>query len=197
MKLYCIPGACSRAANILLRENGITPQVVLVDPATKRATDGTDYLAINPLGYVPALEMEDGSFLLENTAVLQWIADTYGPKPGNALARARMTEELSFISCELHKAFSPFFSATPPEGDARDAAVAKIRKLVGHYEATYLKTDRELDAAIVYAFVVIGWADYLGLDISDFTATRSFLDSFARREAVKAAAESETELATA
>ena len=48
MKLYYIPGACSRAANILLRESGVEPELVLVDPATKKTSEGGDYLDINP-----------------------------------------------------------------------------------------------------------------------------------------------------
>ncbi len=142
MKLYFIPGACSRAANIILRESGVEPELVLVDPATKKTSEGGDYLDINPLGYVPALELDDGTTLTENAGVLQWIVDTYGPKPSSDLERAKLVQELSYISSELHKAFSPFFAAVAPEGEARDALIAKLRARIAHYEATYLQEDR-------------------------------------------------------
>ena len=197
MKLYYIPGACSRAANILLREAGIEPELVLVDPATKKTSEGGDYLDINPLGYVPALQLDDGTFLTENAAVLQWIADTYGPKPSSDLERAKLVEELSYISSELHKAFSPFFAAVAPEGEARDALIAKLRTRIAHYEAKYLQDDRGFGVAQIYAFVVLCWAGYQKIDISDFTAVGPFLAKMGEHPAVKAAIEAEMALVPA
>ena len=197
MKLYYIPGACSRAANIMLREAGIEPELVLVDPATKKTSDGGDYLDINPLGYVPALQLDDGTILTENAAILQWIADTYGPKPGSDIERVKLVQELSFISSELHKAFSPFFAAVAPEGEARDALIAKLRTRIGHYEANYLKEDRGFGVAQAYAFVVLGWAGYQKIDISDFTAVAPFLAKIGERPSVKAAIEAEMALVPA
>nr|WP_298897722.1 glutathione S-transferase N-terminal domain-containing protein [uncultured Altererythrobacter sp.] len=194
MKLYYIPGACSRAANILLREAGIEPELVLVDPATKKTSEGGDYLDINPLGYVPALQLDDGTILTENAAVLQWIADTYGPKPSSDLERAKLVQELSYVSSELHKAFSPFFAAQAPEGEAREALIAKLRTRIAHYEATYLNQDRGFGVAQAYAFVVLCWAGYQKIDISDFTAVEPFLASVGERASVQAAIEAEMAL---
>ena len=61
MKLYHAPGACSQAVHIALREAGLPVDLVRVDLATHRLADGGDYLAINPRGYVPLLELPDGS----------------------------------------------------------------------------------------------------------------------------------------
>jgi|GEM_PF-1077920 len=144
----------------MLRESGVEPELVLVDPATKKTSEGGDYLDINPLGYVPALQLDDGTILTENAAVLQWIADTYGPKPGSDLERAKLVQELSYISSELHKAFSPFFAAVAPEREARDALIAELRTRIAHYEATYLQDDRGFGVAQIYAFVVLCWAGY-------------------------------------
>lgn len=191
MKLYFIPGACSRAAHILLREAGIEPELVMVDPASKQTSTGESYLSVHPLGYVPALEVEAGVTLTENASILQWLADTYGPKPSTDMERAKLVEELSFISSELHKAFSPFFAAEAPEGDVREALIAKLRTRIAHYEATYLNEDRGFGVAQVYAYVVLCWAGYQGIDISDFTAVTAFLEKMGDRASVKAAAEAE------
>ena len=74
MKLYYTTGACSMASNIALREAGIPFEMSKVDKRTKRA-DGVDFVTINPKGYVPALQLDDGQVLTENVAVLQYIAD--------------------------------------------------------------------------------------------------------------------------
>src|SRR3712207_740415 len=61
MKLYFSPAACSLAVHIALREAGLPVDLASVDLATHRLVDGSDYLAINPRGYVPVLELDDGS----------------------------------------------------------------------------------------------------------------------------------------
>ena len=65
MKLYLTPGTCSLASNIALHEAGIPFELVKVDKRTKRA-NGIDFLTINPKGYVPALQLDDGQVLTEN-----------------------------------------------------------------------------------------------------------------------------------
>ena len=74
MKLYLTPGTCSMASNIALHEAGIKFDIAKVDKRTKRV-DGVDFLTINPKGYVPALQLDDGQVLTENVAVLSYISD--------------------------------------------------------------------------------------------------------------------------
>lgn len=197
MKLYFAPGACSRAAHIMLIEADVELELEKVDFASYKTTSGTDYLTINPLGYVPALELRDDVFLTENSAVLPWIAEAYGDYPATALGRARLAEELSFLSSELHKAYSPFFSKTPPEGEAKTAAMAKIRSRITHYEQTYLKSDRPFDVAQAYAFVILSWSGYVGFDLSEFPLVVEFMDEIAQRPSVKAAIAAEEGLVPA
>ena len=74
MKLYYMPGTCSLAPMIALAEAGIEATLVKVG-RDKKTADGRDYLAINPYGYVPALELDDGRVLTEGPAILQYLAD--------------------------------------------------------------------------------------------------------------------------
>lgn len=83
MKLYFSPLACSLASRITALEADLDLAFVEVDAKTKRAEDGTDFRAVNPLGLVPALALDDGRVLTENAAVLQHLADT---KPDAGLA---------------------------------------------------------------------------------------------------------------
>ena len=79
MKLYYAPGACSLAPHIALAEAGIAAEVIRVDLKSHTLPDGTDYHAVNPKGYVPVLELDDGSRFTEVAVLLQIIADR---KPG-------------------------------------------------------------------------------------------------------------------
>src|SRR5499425_3239665 len=119
MQLYILPGACSLAANIALREAGITFDLVKVNRHTKKTDDGTDFNAINPKGYVPALRLDSGEVLTENVAVLQYIADRNPAAklapPAGTMERYRLVEWLAFISSEIHKNFSPMFRDDAPE----------------------------------------------------------------------------------
>src|SRR5262245_55871863 len=69
MTLYYAPGACSMAAHIVMEESGEKYQPQQVDLAGgEQRTEA--YLKINPLGRVPALRLDNGEPLAENTAIL-------------------------------------------------------------------------------------------------------------------------------
>src|SRR6202008_781882 len=74
MQLYYSPGACSLAPHIVAHEADIPVDLVKVDPATHKTEAGDDYFAINPRGYVPALEV-DGELHTEVAALLQYLAE--------------------------------------------------------------------------------------------------------------------------
>jgi glutathione S-transferase len=65
MKLYYAPAACSLAAAHRARELGLAYDIVRVDLRTHKLANGTDYYTINPKGYVPVLELDNGERLTE------------------------------------------------------------------------------------------------------------------------------------
>ena len=75
MKLYYTPGTSSLFPHIILREAGLEFELIAVDEHIKLTGDGRDYRAINPLGFVPAFELADGTTLTEGVAISQYIAD--------------------------------------------------------------------------------------------------------------------------
>src|SRR5262245_37540377 len=137
MKLYYAPGACSLSPHIALREAGIPFTLEKVDLGKHELAGGGDFFAVNPKGYVPALELDDGGILTEGPAIVQYIADR---RPQSALApaagtpeRYRLAEWLNFITSELHKSFSPLFNAQAAPA-WKDAARANIAKRLDYIE---------------------------------------------------------------
>ena len=102
MKLYYSPGACSLSPHITLRESGLPFDLVLASTKTHKLADGTDYYTINPKGYVPLLELDDGQRLSEGPAIVQYIADKVPASnlaPANGtMERYRLMEWLTFIT---------------------------------------------------------------------------------------------------
>ena len=119
MKLYFAPGACSLSPHIVLIEAGLPFDKVKADTKTKAMDGGGDYKTVNPLGYVPALQLDDGTILTEGPAIVQFIADKVPDKklaPANGtLERTRLQSWLNLVSTELHKSFSPLFNPSMPE----------------------------------------------------------------------------------
>src|SRR4051812_41490127 len=108
MKLYYSPGACSLASDIVLHEAGVDAEYVKVDLKTHRTEAGDDFMKINPKGYVPALQLDDGDVLTENVAVLQYLASRGSNLlPTEGTAKWHALEALAFVSTEIHKAFKP------------------------------------------------------------------------------------------
>ena len=171
MKLYISTGACSMASNIALREAGIPFEMSKVDKRTKRV-DGVEFVTINPKGYVPALQLDDGQVLTENVAVLQYIADLNPAAklapPAGTLERYRLMEWLSFINSEVHKAFSPLFSSEATEETktyARNYLVKRLAYLESALgDNTYLMGD-QFTVADAYLFTVLGWGVHVAVDI--------------------------------
>src|SRR5262249_45176666 len=119
MKLYYSPGACSLSPHIVLHEAGLAFETVRTDTKTKALPGGGDYRTVNPLGYVPLLELDDGTKRTEGPAIVQYIADRVPDKklapPSGTVERIQLQSWLNFISSELHKGFSPLFNPAMPE----------------------------------------------------------------------------------
>ncbi len=195
MKLYYTPGACSLSPHIVLRELGAAFDLERVDTATGRTQSGEDYAAVNPMGYVPALRLDDGAVLTEGAAIVQYLADTRPSAglapPVGSLPRARMQAYLNFIASELHKAFGPFFNPTASDGD-KAAAGAQVHRRFDHIEReladgrTFLLGDA-FSVADAYLFVVSNWAAPSGIALDRWPLLTALVTRIRSRPAVAAA----------
>jgi len=198
MKLYYSPGACSLSPHIALREAGLAFEPVLASTKTHKLQDGTDYYGINPLGYVPMLELDDGSRLREGPAIVQYIADqvptkNLAPAPGT-LPRYRLQEWLTFIGTEIHKSFSPLFNPAVPE-DAKKVFKDKLKSRYEWLEGQlaskdYLMGDH-FSVADGYLFTVTNWAQPTGIDISALSNVKAWHARVGARPAVQEAMRAE------
>ena len=198
MKLYYSQGACSLASHIALFEAGLTFESVPAPTKTHKLPDGTDFYTINPLGYVPVLELDDGRRLREGPAILQYIADQVPDKglaPANGtFERYQLQEWLNFIATEIHKSFSPLFAPGTP-AETRTAAQARLKSRLSWVndalaEKQFLQGD-SFSVADGYLFNVTNWAKFVALDISEYTHLSAFRTRVAERPAVISAMRAE------
>ncbi|PPJ41827.1 MULTISPECIES: glutathione transferase GstA [unclassified Pseudoxanthomonas] len=194
MRLYFKPGACSLSSRIVLTEIGLTYDASRVDTEAGLTESGADYRAVNPKGYVPALELDDGVVLSENPAILQFLADTHpesrlAPAYGT-LERARLQEWLNFTSSELHKAFGPYFRGRPRERPEREEAELRLSRRVGDVERG-LADGRQFivgdsfTVADAYLFVVLNWSGFVGFDLAHWPHVAAYVARIGIRPSVR------------
>lgn len=200
MKLYFTPGACSLSPHIVLNELGLPHELVKVDLATKKTSDGADFKSINPKGYVPTLQLDSGEILTEGPAIVQYLADRKpeaGLAPANGtLPRYHLQEWLNFVSTEIHKGFSPLFNPKLPEA-AREIFIAKLKQRFGELDAVFAKRDylmgEKFTVADAYLFTILSWSPNFNLDLNEWKNLADYRQRVAKRDAVKTALETERE----
>jgi glutathione S-transferase len=192
MKLYYSPGACSLSPHIALCEAGLKHEMIKVDLRAKKTETDADFGSINPKGYVPTLELDDGAILTEGPAIVQYIADkapaaNLAPANGT-MERYRLQEWLTFIGTELHKQFSNLFNPNMPDNikaatkEKIAGRFALIEKKLGSQDYLMGKTFSVADG---YMFVVMRWAKKFEVALP--AALEKYFDRIAARPKVQEA----------
>lgn len=172
--------------------------LVAVDLKAKTFAGDGDFRAVNPKGYVPVLELDDGSRLTEGPAIVQFLADL-APAAGLAtangsFARYRLQEWLNFISTEIHKQFSPMFDPTASDDvktKQRDKLAARfdwLQTALGDND--YLMGSR-FTVADAYLYTVLNWSRAMGIDLARWPALKSYMARIGERPTVDAALKAE------
>ncbi len=197
-KLYYSPGACSLSAHIALREADLPFTLALANLKIKKLADGGDFLAVNPKGQVPVLELDDGQRLTEGPAIVQYVADQAPAKhlapAAGTMARYRLMEWLNFITSELHKGFAPLFNpATPEEAKvlSRDKVGERLKWVDSQLEGKAYLMGEQFSVADGYLFTVANWGQYVGIDIKPLANLSAFMARVAARPAVQQALKAE------
>jgi glutathione S-transferase len=198
MKLYYAPGACSLSPHIVLIEAGLPFEKVKIDNKNKTMDGAGDYRTVNPLGYVPLLELDDGTRITEGPAIVQWIADKAPDKklapPVGTLERTKLQSWLNFVTSELHKGFSPLFNAAMPEEAKkifRERLATRFAHLDKHFAGNEYLMGKSFSVADAYLFVVSNWAPRVDVDLSSFANVLAYRKRVGARPAVQAAMKAE------
>lgn len=197
MKLYYMPGACSLAPHIALREAGLSFDLEKVE-RSKKLQNGDDYLAINPKGSVPALGLDEGGVLTEAGVVQQYIADK---APGKKLApaagtpeRYRLQEWLNYVASEMHKGIGQLFNPAMPDEYKETVKKGLVSRQLPYLEKKLAGRDYLLgDFTIAdgYLFTVLRWTKLHKIDLSAFPNIEAFMARVEARPAVQEALKAE------
>ena len=193
MKLYYASGACSLAVHIALREVGAAFDTVAVDLARHTTADGADYFAVSPRGYVPLLELADGSRHTEGAALLQYVADLDASQAligaAGSARRLAVLEWIAFVASELHKPFSWLWhkeTAASTQQAVKDKFALRFAEL----DARLAKQDflaGDYSVADAYAFTIVNWCRFLALPLTQYPNLEAYLERVAARPKVREA----------
>ncbi len=196
LTLYYAPGSSSQASHIALEEAGAHCDTVRIDEDAgehKRPA----YLAINPRGKVPALRLPDGSVLVENVAIIAYVARTHPAArllPTDAAQEAQALSLMAFFASAVHPAFSHYFAPQRFTGDPAGEPGVRARGL-----ESFFGHCRELDARLSgrdwflgewsavdgYAFVFWRWGLRAGLPMGELSSLAAHRDRMLARPAVR------------
>ena len=192
--LYYAPGACSLSPHIALREAGLDFELKKVSTKTKEMEDGGDFRTVNPLGYVPALRLPDGSVITEGPAIVQYIADQAPAKklaPANGTPeRYRLQSLLNFIGTEVHKSFSPLFNPSLSEETKeffRGRIIDRFKWVDQQLDGKDWLLGNSFSVADAYLFTVSNWAKPMGINLEGLANLLAFRKRMGERPAVQAA----------
>lgn len=184
LTLYYSQGTCSSVALMTAKTLGIDINVINVNIAEAKLEDGSDYKAINPNGYVPALQLENGEIITEVVAICAYLSAL---KPGNTLfplSGKGLVNELSwfnYLATEIHKNYTPLFLRAYGKEISNDwpqFAEDTIKIRYALIESTLAKqpylTGNNVTSADLYLLMTTLWADKVKIDLSQFTNIMAF-----------------------
>lgn len=193
MKLYFAPAYCSLAVHIALREAGVPFELARVD------TTAPAFREVNPRGYVPVLELDDGSRHTEVAALLQYVGDL-APQaalipPAGSRERFEVVQWLTFVSSELHKVFSPWLfhkeTADTTRAQVKEKLATRFAELDARFATHSWIAGGAFTVADVYAFTILNWAPMVGLPLARYPHLSAYVERVRARPQVRAALEAE------
>lgn len=193
LTLFYAPGACSMAAHIVLEESGETYQPQRMD-LSKGEQKSAEYLKINPLGHVPALKLDDGLPLTENTAILPYLGKRFGMWPTDPIKEAQALSLIGFFAASVHPAHAHI---SRPERYTEDASAFPAIQAMG--KKTFHEYLKQIDTLYAgrewlsdkysvldaYAFVFYTWGVKRELPMAELKAYTARKDRMLGRPAVQ------------
>ncbi|NKB37548.1 MAG: glutathione transferase GstA [Gammaproteobacteria bacterium] len=195
MKLYSHPGSCSSSVHIALLETGLDFQVIKVNLfGDRKLEDGRNFNDINPKGYVPLLELDNGELLTEISVIMQYIADKQPESgllaPSGDLRRLRVLEWLSYLNSEVHMTMGLFFKPEL-EGPMRELATEKLKTRLAFVDEHLATNDylfgEHFSVADAYLYMITTWPALFSMDISEYKNIAAYQTRIQSRPSVEKA----------
>jgi glutathione S-transferase len=192
MKLYYTKGACSLATRIVINELGLTCEYESVDLRTKKSETGMNYYTINSKGAVPALLLNNGEVLTENSIIMQYLADTSKENsllPSiNDFNRYRVLEWLNYMATELHKSLGLLFNSQLSQ-EIKDQTIipiikAKLDHVNHHLESNKCLIGNHFTLPDAYLFVMASWARYLKFNLNEWPSLANYVTELSKRPSI-------------
>lgn len=199
MKLYYSPGACSLASHIVLSESGLAYETESVDlrSSPHKTTSGQCLTEISSKGYVPVLQLSDGTVLTEGAAILQYIADQVPEKklvPENgSIDRYHLQGWLNFIATEIHKGFGPLWYPGSSQ-EVKNMAIERLNKRFSLLEQQLGSQDYlmgSFSVADAYLFTCLNWTGHLKVSLDSWPLLQAYQQRVAARPHVQQAMKEE------
>jgi len=199
MKLYYAKGACSLAVRIAINELNLNCQYESVDLKDKITEDNQNYLDINLKGAVPALELDNGDVLTENVVIQQYLADTHNGHallpPIGDLKRYHVLASLEYVSTELHKTLGALFNPNITNDMKSDFIMPMVMNKFKYVNSILEQQDYFSGPAFTlsdgYLFVILRWAKFFEIDLSNFSNILRYFDNLNERESIRKSLEQE------
>ena len=191
--LFYAPGACSMAPHIVMEEGGEKYEAKRMD-LSKGEQRAPEYMKIHPLGRVPALKLDDGSPLTENTAILPYLGKRFGLWPSDPVKEAKALSLIGFFAATVHPAnahvgrperYTDDKSAHPGIQEKGKASFFEYLKQI---DAMYANKEWLSDKYSVldpYAFVFYTWAAKRGQPVAELKNYTAAKDRMLKRQAVQ------------
>ena len=199
LTLYYAPGACSLASHIVLEESGEKYEAKRVDLAKgEQRTEA--YLKIHPLGRVPALLLDNGEPLTENTAILPYLGKRFGLWPKDPIAEAKALSLIGYFASSVHPAHAHI---SRPERYATDKAHfpdiqeqgkktfhGYLKQIDGMLSGRQWLSD-QYSVLDPYGFLFYTWGVRRELPVAELKSYTAFKDRMLQRPAVRRIVEDE------
>jgi glutathione S-transferase len=193
LKLYYAPGACSLAAHIALEEGGEKYETHKMDLA-KGEQKTPEYQKIHPLGRVPALVLDDGTPISENTAILPYLGKRFKLWPSDPAAEAKALSAVGFFASTVHVAnahvgrperYASDKGAHPNiQETGKKAFWGYLQQIDGMYAGKEWLVDGKYTVVDAYALVFYLWGSKRGEPMAEMKNYSALKDRMLKRPAV-------------
>lgn len=169
-RLYASKDSGSIVAEAMFEEIGVGYEKIPIDLDADEQ-HGPEYLAVNPLGQIPALLLPDGTLMTESAAIVMHLGDSHSGAglvpPTGSPQRARFYRWLVFMAVNLYtsdlRLYYPERFTTDP-GGAKGVAEAAGTHMDRHFailndalEPGPFLLGEAYSAADIYLWMLTGW----------------------------------------